>query len=35
MTRKDIGIIPIIHPLPVLIISAYDKNGTIKAMNAA
>lgn len=33
--RKDLGIQPAIFPMPVLIIAAYDENGTVQAMNAA
>ena len=33
--KKNIGIIQAVYPMPVLIVAAYDKNGTIQAMNAA
>lgn len=33
--RKNFGVNPCMYPLPVLIIAAYDKDGTPDAMNAA
>ena len=33
--RKDLGKQPAVFPMPVLIIAAYDKNGTVQVMNAA
>lgn len=33
--KKDLGVLPAVFPMPVLIIAAYDKNGTVQAMNAA
>lgn len=33
--RKNLGAKPFMYPLPVLIIAAYDENGTPNAMNAA
>ena len=33
--RKDFGVKPIICPMPVLIVSAYDENGKVNLMNAA
>ena len=33
--RKSLGPKPIIYPMPVLIISAYDENDVPNAMNAA
>lgn len=33
--KKSLGVQPAIFPMPVLIIAAYDKNGTVNAMNAA
>ena len=33
--KKDLGAQPAIFPMPVLIVAAYDKDGTVQAMNAA
>ena len=33
--RKDLGKVPAVYPMPVLIVAAYDENGTVQAMNAA
>ncbi|HAE51848.1 MAG TPA: flavin oxidoreductase [Ruminococcus sp.] len=33
--RKDLGKQPAVFPMPVLIIAAYDENGTVQVMNAA
>ena len=33
--KKNIGVSPAVFPMPVLLISAYDENGTINVMNAA
>ena len=33
--RKDLGKQPAVFPMPVLMIAAYDKNGTVQVMNAA
>lgn len=33
--RKSLGVQPRIYPEPVLIIAAYDENGTPQCMNAA
>lgn len=33
--RKDLGKQPAIFPMPVLMIAAYDENGTVNVMNAA
>ena len=33
--KKDLGKLPAIFPMPVLIVAAYDENGTVQAMNAA
>lgn len=35
MSRKDFGAKPLMLPQPVLIVAAYDENGTPDAMNAA
>ena len=33
--KKDLGTVQAIFPMPVLVVSAYDANGTIQVMNAA
>ncbi len=33
--KKNLGCIPAVYPMPVLIVAAYDENGTPNAMNAA
>ncbi len=33
--KKDLGVIPAVFPLPVLMIGTYDKNGVPDVMNAA
>ena len=33
--RKDLGKQPAIFPMPVLMVAAYDENGTVNVMNAA
>ena len=33
--KKNIGVIPAVYPMPVLMIAAYDENGTPCVMNAA
>ncbi len=33
--KKNLGVIPAVYPMPVLIVAAYDENGTVNAMNAA
>lgn len=33
--RKDLGKQPALFPMPVLMIAAYDENGTVQVMNAA
>lgn len=35
MTKKDLGKIPAIFPMPVLMIATYDEKGTVDVMNAA
>ncbi len=32
---KDLGVIPAIYPMPVLMVAAYDDNGKINVMNVA
>ena len=33
--KKDLGKLPAIYPMPVLMIATYDENGTVDVMNAA
>ena len=33
--RKDLGALPAVFPMPVLIVAAYDDKGAVQAMNAA
>ena len=33
--RKDLGVQPAVFPMPVLMVAAYDENGTVNVMNAA
>lgn len=33
--RKDLGVQPAIFPMPVLMVAAYDENGTVGVLNAA
>jgi len=33
--RKDLGALPAVYPMPVLMIGSYDENGTVDVMNAA
>ena len=33
--RKDLGVQPAVFPMPVLMVAAYDENGTVGVMNAA
>ena len=33
--RKDLGKQPALFPMPVLMVTAYDENGTVQVMNAA
>lgn len=33
--KKDLGIIPAVYPMPVLMVAAYDENGKVNVMNAA
>ena len=35
MSKKDLGVVPAVYPMPVLIVAAYDKDGKVNAMNAA
>lgn len=33
--KKDLGVLPAVFPMPVLMVAAYDKKGVINVMNAA
>jgi len=33
--KKDLGVIPAVYPMPVLMVAAYDENGKVNVMNAA
>lgn len=33
--RKELGVQPALFPMPVLMVAAYDANGTVQVMNAA
>ena len=33
--RKNLGVIPAVFPMPVLMVAAYDENGVVNVMNAA
>lgn len=33
--KKDLGVQPALFPMPVLMVAAYDANGTVQVMNAA
>lgn len=33
--KKDLGIVPAVYPMPVLMVAAYDETGKINVMNAA
>ncbi len=33
--KKDLGIIPAVYPMPVLMVAAYDKNDKVNVMNVA
>lgn len=33
--KKNIGVVPAVYPMPVLMVAAYDENGKVNAMNAA
>ena len=33
--RKDLGKVPAVYPMPVLMVAAYDEAGTVNVMNAA
>ena len=33
--KKNLGVIPAVYPMPVLMVAAYDENGKVNVMNAA
>ncbi len=33
--KKNLGVVPAVYPMPVLIVAAYDENDKVNAMNAA
>lgn len=33
--KKDLGILPAVYPMPVLMVAAYDENSRVNVMNAA
>ena len=33
--KKDLGVVPAVYPMPVLIVAAYGENEKVNAMNAA
>ena len=33
--KKDLGVLPAVYPMPVLIVAAYDENEKVNAMNVA
>ncbi len=33
--KKNLGVVPAVYPMPVLIVAAYDESGKVNAMNAA
>ena len=33
--KKDLGILPAVYPMPVLMVAAYDEGGRVNVMNAA
>ena len=33
--KKNLGAVPAVYPMPVLMVAAYDENGTVNVMNAA
>ena len=35
MMKKDLGVIPAVYPMPVLMVAAYDAEGKVNAMNVA
>lgn len=35
IVRKNLGVIPAVFPMPVLMVAAYDESGVVNVMNAA
>ena len=33
--RRDLGVIPAVYPMPVIMVAAYDENEVVNVMNAA
>jgi flavin reductase (DIM6/NTAB) family NADH-FMN oxidoreductase RutF len=33
--KKDLGVVPAVYPMPVLMVAAYDENGKVNVMNVA
>ena len=33
--KKDLGVVPAVYPMPVLMVAAYDETGKVNVMNAA
>ena len=33
--KKDLGVVPAVYPMPVLMVAAYDESGKVNVMNAA
>ncbi|MCM1336026.1 MAG: flavin reductase family protein [Bacteroides sp.] len=33
--KKNLGVVPTLYPMPVLMVAAYDENGKVNVMNAA
>ena len=33
--KKDLGVVPAVYPMPVLMVAAYDESGRVNVMNAA
>lgn len=33
--KKDLGVVPAVYPMPVLMVAAYDKDGKVNVMNVA
>ncbi|MCM1193982.1 MAG: flavin reductase family protein [Acetatifactor muris] len=33
--KKNLGVVPALYPMPVLMVAAYDENGKVNVMNAA
>lgn len=33
--KKNLGVVPAVYPMPVLMVAAYDENGRVNVMNAA